>query len=96
MSSTSLKFWGQGQEGQAAIEPEKGDKRFSATDWQQNPVFDAAYGGFGAAPLHELRKPQTTLFHRGLERVGRLARGQCIQEPFNSRVERHGRASGQR
>ena len=41
MASAALKFWGQGQEGQAVIAPEKGDKRFSAPDWQQNPVFDS-------------------------------------------------------
>src|SRR2546425_9914776 len=41
MPSGTLKFWGQGQEGESVVAPEKGDKRFSAPDWQQNPVFDA-------------------------------------------------------
>ncbi len=41
MASTVLTFWGQGQENEPVITPEKGDKRFSAPDWQQNPVFDA-------------------------------------------------------
>src|SRR3989441_5156639 len=42
MTSTALKFWGR-EEGAAkpVIVPEKGDKRFSAPDWQQNPLFDA-------------------------------------------------------
>jgi len=38
MTSATLKFWGQDTE--PVITPEKGDKRFSAPDWQQNPVFD--------------------------------------------------------
>lgn len=41
MTSTTLKLWGFGQGSEAVIAPEKGDKRFSAPDWQQNPVFDA-------------------------------------------------------
>jgi polyhydroxyalkanoate synthase subunit PhaC len=41
MASATLKFWGRGQDVEAVIAPEKGDKRFSAADWQQNPVFDA-------------------------------------------------------
>src|SRR6266581_3841790 len=41
MTSTALKSWGQSQQGEPVITPEKGDKRFSAPDWQQNPVFDA-------------------------------------------------------
>ncbi len=41
MTSTSLKFWGMGQEISPVIEPEKGDKRFAAPDWQQNAIFDA-------------------------------------------------------
>ncbi len=41
MASAALKFWGQGKESKPVIAPEKGDKRFSAPDWQQNPVFDA-------------------------------------------------------
>ena len=39
MTSTALKFGG--QETEAVVAPEKGDKRFSAPDWQQNPAFDA-------------------------------------------------------
>jgi len=41
MNATALKFWGQGQNVDPVITPEKGDKRFSAPDWQQNSVFDA-------------------------------------------------------
>jgi polyhydroxyalkanoate synthase len=41
MTSSTLKFWGLDKESQPVIEPEAGDKRFSAPDWQQNPVFDA-------------------------------------------------------
>ena len=41
MTGTTLKFWGQGKDVEPVIAPEKGDKRFSAPDWQQNPVFDA-------------------------------------------------------
>ncbi len=41
MNSTTLKLWGLGQDTKPIIEPEKGDKRFSAPDWQQNPIFDA-------------------------------------------------------
>src|SRR3989441_7452658 len=41
MTATALKFWGQGQNVDPVVTPEKGDKRFSAPDWQQNPVFDA-------------------------------------------------------
>jgi polyhydroxyalkanoate synthase subunit PhaC len=39
MTATTLKFWGQDKE--PVVAPEKGDKRFSAPDWQQNPAFDA-------------------------------------------------------
>ena len=41
MTDSALKFWGLDQESKPVIEPEVGDKRFSAPDWQQNPVFDA-------------------------------------------------------
>src|SRR6266852_1594694 len=41
MATTTLKFWGLGQKVEPVIEPEKGDKRFSAPDWQQNAIFDA-------------------------------------------------------
>ena len=41
MAATTLKFWGIGQDIEPVIEPEKGDKRFSAPDWQQNAIFDA-------------------------------------------------------
>ncbi len=41
MASTTLKFWGSSQETKPTVEPEKGDKRFSTPDWQQNLVFDA-------------------------------------------------------
>src|SRR2546425_3208562 len=42
MTSTALKFWGREKDAaKPVIEAEKGDKRFSAPDWQQNPLFDA-------------------------------------------------------
>jgi polyhydroxyalkanoate synthase len=41
MTATALKFWGLSQQTEPVAAPEKGDKRFSAPDWQQNPVFDA-------------------------------------------------------
>ncbi len=41
MTSTTLKLWGLGQNTEPTIAPEKGDKRFNAPDWQQNPIFDA-------------------------------------------------------
>ena len=42
MTSSALEFWGLDQgESKPVIEPEAGDKRFSALDWQQNPAFDA-------------------------------------------------------
>ncbi|GAC1394245.1 MAG: class I poly(R)-hydroxyalkanoic acid synthase [Ktedonobacteraceae bacterium] len=40
MTSTTLKFWRVSQDTEPIIAPEKGDKRFNAPDWQQNPVFD--------------------------------------------------------
>ena len=41
MTSSALKFWGLNKESKPVIEPEDSDKRFSAPDWQQNPLFDA-------------------------------------------------------
>src|SRR6266581_3626175 len=41
MTSATLKFWSKDQDVEPVIEPGKGDKRFSAPNWQQNPVFDA-------------------------------------------------------
>ena len=41
MTSSTLAFWGLSKERKPVIEPEAGDKRFSAPDWQLNPVFDA-------------------------------------------------------
>ncbi len=41
MTATTLKFWGLGKDLKPLIEPEKGDKRFSSPEWQQNPAFDA-------------------------------------------------------
>ena len=40
MTSTTLKLWGLSQDTEPIVAPEKGDKRFSAPDWQQNPIFD--------------------------------------------------------
>ncbi len=41
MIGTALKFWGGDQHVSPVVESEKGDKRFSAPDWQQNAVLDA-------------------------------------------------------
>ena len=41
MTSSTLAFWGVDTQSKPVIEPEAGDKRFSAPDWQLNPVFDA-------------------------------------------------------
>lgn len=42
MTQDTLRFWGLEQDHiEPVIEPEHGDKRFSAPDWQQNPAFDA-------------------------------------------------------
>ncbi len=41
MTSGTLKLWGLDKESKAVIEPEEGDKRFSAPDWQLNPLFAA-------------------------------------------------------
>src|SRR6266849_813097 len=41
MAAAALKISGRGQDIEPVIAPEKGDKRFSDTAWQQNPVFDA-------------------------------------------------------
>src|SRR5947209_10294004 len=41
MAAATLKYWGLDKDGEPVAAPEKSDKRFSAPDWQQNPVFDA-------------------------------------------------------
>jgi len=41
MTNSALALWGLDEERKPIIEPEAGDKRFSAPDWQQNPAFDA-------------------------------------------------------
>src|SRR2546425_2347875 len=41
MTTATLRFWNRDQNVEPVIAPGKGDKRFSAPDWQQNPVFDA-------------------------------------------------------
>jgi polyhydroxyalkanoate synthase len=40
MSASASKLWGKDWNLPPVIEPEKNDKRFSAPDWQLNPVFD--------------------------------------------------------
>ena len=40
MTASTLKFWGMDWNIPPVIEPERGDKRFSAPDWQLNPAFD--------------------------------------------------------
>lgn len=46
MTTTALKFWGIEKDVEPVIMPEKGDKRFSVPDWQQNPLFDALKQGY--------------------------------------------------
>ena len=41
MTAPGLTFQGRGKPAEPAITAEKGDKRFSAPDWEQNPIFDA-------------------------------------------------------
>ena len=41
MMEETLQLWGLGQSAKPVIEPERDDKRFSAPDWQQNPIFGA-------------------------------------------------------
>jgi polyhydroxyalkanoate synthase subunit PhaC len=41
MTAPGLTFQGRGQEAAPVITAKKGDKRFSAPDWEQNPIFDA-------------------------------------------------------
>jgi len=41
MTDTTLRFWSLGKDAKPVIERDPSDKRFSAPDWQQNPVFDA-------------------------------------------------------
>ena len=41
MTAPGLTFQGRPQEAEPVITAEKGDKRFSAPDWEQNPIFDA-------------------------------------------------------
>ncbi len=41
MIAPGLRFQGRAQEARPVITAEQGDKRFSAPDWEQNPIFDA-------------------------------------------------------
>jgi polyhydroxyalkanoate synthase len=40
MTANTLKFWGKTSDVGPVVEPEPGDKRFNAPDWQQNLAFD--------------------------------------------------------
>jgi len=40
LASTTLKYWGSDWEIPPIVEPAKDDKRFSAPDWQDHPLFD--------------------------------------------------------
>ena len=76
MTTETLRMWGLGQESKPLIEPEHGDKRFVAPDWQQNPVFDALKQSYllaattllktvsGIEGLDEKHKRQLTFFLR--------------------------------
>ena len=72
-----------GSEGRIDPDPER-------SGWSgQGSVLDTLHRRFGARQLHELREAQTALRYRGIQGIGRLARRQRIQEPFDARVERH-------
>jgi len=76
MTTETLRMWGLGQESKPLIEPEHGDKRFVAPDWQQNPVFDALKQSYllaattllktvsGIEGLDEKHRHQLTFFLR--------------------------------
>ena len=63
MTETALKFWGGDLQVNPVVEPEKGDKRFSAPDWQQNAVFDALKQNYLLAATTLLKTA------RGIERL---------------------------
>ena len=63
MTETALKFWGGDLQVNPVVEPEKGDKRFSAPDWQQNAVFDALKQSYLLAATTLLKTA------RGIERL---------------------------
>jgi polyhydroxyalkanoate synthase len=76
MMTETLRLWGLDQESKPVIEPEHGDKRFKAPDWQQNPVFDALKQSYllaattllktasGIEGLDEKHRRQLTFFLR--------------------------------
>jgi polyhydroxyalkanoate synthase subunit PhaC len=64
MTTTALKFWGIEKDVEPVITPEKGDKRFSVPDWQQNPLFDALKQGYLLAATTLLK---TTSEMQGLD-----------------------------
>jgi polyhydroxyalkanoate synthase len=45
-TDTTMRLWGLGRDVRPVIEPDKSDKRFSAADWQQNPLFDVIKQGY--------------------------------------------------
>jgi polyhydroxyalkanoate synthase len=55
MTATALRAWGGGPAAAPVIAPDRGDKRFSAPDWQQNPLFDALKQGYLLAAATVLR-----------------------------------------
>jgi polyhydroxyalkanoate synthase len=62
MAATALKFWGQEKDVKPVAEPEKGDKRFGAPDWEKNAIFDALKQSYLLAA--------TTLLHTASEIEG--------------------------
>jgi len=60
MTTTALKFWGIEKGVEPVVTPEKGDKRFSAPDWQQNPLFDALKQGYLLAATALLKTSSET------------------------------------
>ncbi len=76
MMTETFRFWGLEQASKPVIEPEHGDKRFIAPDWQKNPVFDALKQAYllaattllktatGIEGLDEKHKRQLTFFLR--------------------------------
>lgn len=76
MMTETFRLWGLEKDNKPLIEPEHGDKRFMAPDWQQNPVFDALKQSYllaattllktatGIKGLDEKHKRQLTFFLR--------------------------------
>ncbi len=71
MTATTMKLSGLSKDTTPVIELEPGDKRFSASDWQQNPVFDAIKQSYllSASTLLKLFSEIEGLDHREMHKV---------------------------